>query len=291
MDFGVNMNSSMLKNLLENCLAKYEIKFSQIILILTDAASYMIKDCSDLAIANPGFFHVTCLAHLLHNCAMNIRAFFPRVDKLIGAIQNITCKNYNNLNKFQHIGRPPSVIITRWPSWLRAALYYSKNLIVVKSIVETISGDGILITNAKNIVKDTELTKDLFYIDYSYSNLIELLTEFENGKHNIETGYNILKNLNFNQDPVELKSYIEKNQIKNILNFENENISPVEYVALRKCNPTSIAVERSFSMLGKFLAKDRNFKKENIFGYFSFYYNKNDEFKHYEHEYEENNSF
>ena len=90
----------------------YQINFAQVRLIVTDAAFNMIKGCADLAKIYPGFFNVTCLAHLLHDWAMYIRACYPRVDKLIGAIQNITAKNYTNLNKFQHIGRPPGVIMT-----------------------------------------------------------------------------------------------------------------------------------------------------------------------------------
>ena len=43
-----------------------------------------------------------------------------------------------------------------------------------------------------------------------------------------------------------------------------EDISPAVCHMLQNSQPTSASVERSFSMLKKLLAKDRNFKVENV---------------------------
>ena len=50
---------------------------------------------------------------------------------------------------FDSTGQPPQVIVTRWGSWLSAALFYSENLPAVKLAMEEISEDGKIKTAAK----------------------------------------------------------------------------------------------------------------------------------------------
>ncbi|KAG0438176.1 hypothetical protein DMUE_3249 [Dictyocoela muelleri] len=152
------------------------------------------------------------------------------------------------------MGPSLSGIITRWPSLLKAVFHYSVNLIYINEMVSIIVGNEIFINETRNILEDKNLFKDFFDIYDSYSNLVEILNYFEDRKYTIATGCFVLQILDFKQDLVELKAYITNrlkfNQIKDILDFYNINVSPVEYLTLRKYNPTSIAVEISFSMLG-----------------------------------------
>ena len=46
--------------------------------------------------------------------------------------------------------------------------------------------------------------------------------------------------------------------------MERQDISPAVYHVLQNSKPTSASVGRSFSMLKKLFAKDRNFKVENV---------------------------
>ena len=62
-------------------------------------------------------FHVTCVAHLLHNCAMKIKSHFEDVDKLIAKIKAVTIKNNTRQAKFSAIGYPSQPVPTRWGSW------------------------------------------------------------------------------------------------------------------------------------------------------------------------------
>ncbi len=55
--------------------------------------------------------------------------------------------------------------------------------------------------------------------------------------------------------------------------MKNSNISPSIYVSLFQCQPTSIAVERSFSILQNLLDDKKTFKKENVKKYMFLYYN------------------
>ena len=84
----------------------------------------------------PNLFHVTCVAHLLHNCAMHVRAHFPSVDNLVSCVKACVVRNHLRRALFQPLGYPPELIVTRWGSWLEAALYYCKHLPQVRDICE-----------------------------------------------------------------------------------------------------------------------------------------------------------
>ena len=75
-----------------------------------------------------------------------------------------------------------------------------------------------------------------------------------------------------------LKDYINKrlsnSDLETIINCTNVTIDPTSYALLQKAQPTSAAVERSFSMLNKLLKKDRNFDVKNVKKYMMLCYNK-----------------
>jgi len=273
-----SINSTIVSNLILTTLEKYGICRRQVTMIISDAASYMKKALVDLNQTGQKILHVKCLVHLLHNCSMNIRAHYKHVDSLIATVKMITTKNRSNAAHFSNIGAPPVVIITRWSSWLRAALYYADNLPKVKLILNNLPGTGIMLQRAKEAVNQNSLTADLLAVKECYEQLIPILDNFENSLYTINSGYEILSTLQFELDPVNIKSYLEKrlldNDITIIAKLTDDSISPTVYHLLRQCPPSSISVERSFSMLKKLLAKDRNFNKMNVFDYIFCYFNK-----------------
>ena len=66
---------------------------------------------------------------------------------------------------------------------------------------------------------------------------------------------------------------MRNNDISEIINMERQDISPVVYHMLQNSQLTSASVERSFSMLKKLLAKDKNFKVENVRHYMILHFN------------------
>ena len=94
----------------------------------------------------------------------------------------------------------------------------------------------------------------------------------------ITEAYGLLTNMQFDDDPCAIKNYIKKRlsnfDLKTIINCINLTIDPTSYVVLQKTQPTSAAVERSFSMLSKLLRKHRNFDVKNVKQYMMLYYNK-----------------
>ena len=84
--------------------------------------------------------------------------------------------------------------------------------------------------------------------------------------------------MQFDDDPCAIKDYINKrlsnSDLETIINCTNLTIDSTSYALLQKAQPTSAAVERSFSMLNKLLRKDRNFDVKYVKKYMMLYYNK-----------------
>lgn len=58
------------------------------LLVVTDAAPYMLRTMKDLKILYPRMIQITCLAHGLHRIAEFIRSEFNDVNELISNIKN-----------------------------------------------------------------------------------------------------------------------------------------------------------------------------------------------------------
>ena len=137
LDSGRKVNSSIILHTVDDILRQLEIKRENFLLFLTDASRYMSSAGKTLKELYPSLMHVTCAAHLLHNCAMRVRAHFKNIDEVIATIKAATVKNKDRKKGFHDVGlpSPPDPVITRWATWLRAALYYSENLPAVRTIV------------------------------------------------------------------------------------------------------------------------------------------------------------
>ena len=90
----------------------------------------------------------------------------------------------------------------------------------------------------------------------------------ESANYTIKEAVQAIQELDFGEDTCNINQYIKKrmqnNDISKIINVEEQDISPAVYHMLQNSQPTSATVERSFSMFKKLLAKDRNFKVENV---------------------------
>ena len=121
LDSGSNVNSSIILHTADDILRQLEIKRENFLLFLTDAARYMSLAEKTLKELYPSLMHATCVAHLLHNCAMRVRAHFKNIDEIIATIKAATIKNKNGKKDFHDAGLPSprDPVITRWETWLR----------------------------------------------------------------------------------------------------------------------------------------------------------------------------
>ena len=208
---------------------------------------------------------------------MKIKPHFEDVDQLIATVKAVTINNKTRQVKFSAIGYPPQPVPTTWESWLNAVLYYAKNLPEVKAIVESFVGSELLVTQAKANLRKSGLAGQLLKIKDQYECLVKLIEKMESAKHTIEEAVQAIQELDFGEDICNINQYIKKkiqnNDISKIINMERQDISPAVYHMLRNSQPTSASVERSFSMLKTLLAKERNFKVENVRHYMILHFN------------------
>ena len=111
-----SLNAAKVCQLVDSTIKKFDIKRENFCLFLSDAARYMVSAGKNLKMFYPELFHVTCTAHLLHNCCLKIRSFFPNVDKLIASVKSAVVRNKERRNLFKDIGLPPEPVLTRWGS-------------------------------------------------------------------------------------------------------------------------------------------------------------------------------
>ena len=168
-------NSNIIAQTVDDAVGNLGIKRSFYCLLLSDAAKYMIAAGITLKSLYPKLFHVTRIAHLLHDCAIKIKPYFEDMDKLIAKVKAVTIKSKTRQAKLSAIGYPPHPVPTRWGCWLNTALYYAKNLPEVKVIVESIVGSGILVTQAKVSLQKSGLAGQLLKIKDQYKCIVKLI--------------------------------------------------------------------------------------------------------------------
>ena len=261
---GSNVNSSITLHTVDDILRQLEIKRENFSLFLTDSARYMSLAGKTLKQLHPFLMHVTCVGHLLHNCAMRVRAHIKNINEVIATI-----KNKDRKKDFHDAGlpSPPDPVITRWATWLRAALYYSENIPAVHTIVNNWTSAGLLVSRAQDAINVEDLVPDLVKIN-QYRIQAANVEFLEGSACTITEAYGLQKNMQFDNDPCAIKNYIKKrlsnSDLETIISCTNLTIDPTSYALLQKAQPTSAAVERSFSMLSKLLRKDRNYDVKNV---------------------------
>jgi len=265
-------DSDSITRIIDDVVVKFGVERDEFALLITDAARYMTCAAATLKILYPRLLHITCIAHLLHNCALKVKNHFEHVDQLIARIKASTVKNRTREILFHSIGSPPLPVVTRWGSWINAALYYADHLTTVREIVRNFLGDGITVTRAKNVVEEQCLATDLANISRCYKSLAELILKLESAEYTIIKASSDLRNLDFGTDPCKIKEYLTKrlavHEMSAIVDASRKDISPANYALLQNCQPTSASVERGFSILKKMLAKDRAFDPTNVKNYF-----------------------
>ena len=165
------VNQSIICMKIDDILHKLDIARENFLLLLSDAASYVTACTATLKVLYLRLFHVTCLAHMLHNCAEKVCGAFADVNNLVAHVKAATIKNKSRQAQFKHIDSPPEPVVTRWGTWLKAADYYADNLIEVKKIVNEFEGNGILVKRAKEAVNDAGIAASLLKIKWDYSQL------------------------------------------------------------------------------------------------------------------------
>ena len=138
-------------------------------------------------------------------------------------------------------------------------------------------GDGLIVKNAKKAISSETLTQSLVLLQ-QYAKLPELITKIEGDKVSIVTCHQIISDFILelqSDDPI--RTYLV-NRLENMQDLMDiisctTGLSPEKTAKLRGAVGSSASIERSFSKLGKLLAKDRNFNAKNVEAYICVYCN------------------
>ena len=107
--------------------------FRSVLLVVTDAALYMMKAMNGLQVLFPKMIHVMCLAHGLHRVAELVRNSYPNVNRLVVCTKSIFIKSHQRVQKFKDMALAPGIplplapVVTRWETWLDAVQYLFDN--------------------------------------------------------------------------------------------------------------------------------------------------------------------
>src|SRR5258705_300655 len=75
--------------------------------------------------------HVTCLAHGLNKVAESIRIQHPQINGLISNVKKVLLKSPLRVqiykDKLPDVPLPPEPVITRWGTWLNAAIFLANH--------------------------------------------------------------------------------------------------------------------------------------------------------------------
>lgn len=278
-----------------NLLWPAGIKHDNVLLFLTDAAPYMKKAGRALKVLFPAMLHLTCLAHALHRVAEEIRGLFPDVDLLISNVKKIFLKAPSRIQVFREaapeLTLPPQPVLTRWGTWLSAALYYATNFNKIRDIVNQFSeGDASSIGIVKELLLKESLRQDLSFMASHFSILPNAITSLEKKNEPLVNSLKVVSDLmqSINSIPgAKARTVIEKCQrvlsanrdfekikyIGKVLGGESSGIiqmDPLTVARFKFAPITSVDVQRSFSVL-KYLLSDRrhsfcfeNFKKHLV---------------------------
>lgn len=115
------------------------VKHNNVLLFLSDAAPYMVKCGQALIALYSKMIHVTCAAHGLHRVAEEVQSQYESVDQLNSNIKKIFRKAPSHLLFFKtevpNLPLPPEPVLTRWGTWINAAIYYCENFEIIFNIV------------------------------------------------------------------------------------------------------------------------------------------------------------
>ena len=165
-----NPNSSNICTIVDDCLKEIGITREMFLLLLSDAAKYMLKAGDTPKIMYQHMLHVTCTVHLLNNCAEHIRAHFKATDNLFSSIKAATINNEDRRSLFTAAGlsAPPQPILTRRGAWLEASFFHAENFQIVKQLVSSFEGGGKLVERAKEVIADQGVFSELRQIFSNY---------------------------------------------------------------------------------------------------------------------------
>ena len=254
-------------------------------LILSDSAAYMIKAAASLEVFYPKLLHFTCLAHGLNRVAEQVRLEFPMVNSIIGNTKKVFVKAPLRIQHYKemlpNVSLPPEPILTRWGTWINAALFYSQYFEQLKVVINDFDvSDSASIGAAKLAFDSPEVRRDLTMIEAHFSALPQAIEKLETRGLSLNDAMDLIKILEEKLAVVpgdigqrvrnKLHDVLKRNPgYKALLQLNNylsgcgtelpDQVSPSLVPIFKFAPTTSVDVERTFSA-HKLILSDKRHK-------------------------------
>lgn len=274
---------------LSNFFLPEAVPLEKTLLLVSDAAPYMVRSAINLKVFYPNLLHVTCLAHGLNRVAEEIRNQFPMVNELISNVKKVFLKAPLRIQMYKDRlpdrPLPPRPVTTRWGTWLNAAIFYADHFAEIKTVVLEITDSSQCVTESQRLFNEKLLPQQLSFIKCNYDFVPTTILALEN------TSLSLIESVEyvdtFQQSCAKVQgnigltinkkceNVISKNtgygmlkEAANILKGDfNErcNLSAETICRLKNAPITSVDVERTFSVYKHmFTDKRHNFLVENF---------------------------
>jgi len=113
----------------------------------------MVNAANSLKSLYSKIVHVKCLVHAHHRVAEKIRGSFKKIDELISNAKKVFLKAPSRIQIFKDdtpaVPLPSTTVITRWGTWLDAAVYYADHLTGIRKDFDKLDSEDAVATRKK----------------------------------------------------------------------------------------------------------------------------------------------
>lgn len=81
--------------------------------------------------------------------------------------------------KLPGVSLPPEPIITRWGTWINAAIFYAEHFERIKGLILEISDDSQCVTISRQLFKNPSIAQQLIFIKMNFSFVPKIITALE----------------------------------------------------------------------------------------------------------------
>jgi hypothetical protein len=243
------------------------IPYDKVLLLVTDAAPYMVLSANNLKTFFTNMSHITCVVHGLDRVCRVIQENCQQLNKFIACMKKCLLNSNSKQMLYKEVTGlplPPNPIITRWNTWMETALYYRENYTLIKNFVDSLNSDSKTYSTKKIkcLINNSEFKNQLFGIN-DYKIIVESINRLLDPHLSLAEQKSIIDNtfIQLNGYPKEkLEKVLKKN--KDLESFCNNE--DFEKRCLTAFAPiVSVEIERSFSRYKHILSDRRHSFTEN----------------------------
>ncbi|KAJ8915555.1 hypothetical protein NQ315_012439 [Exocentrus adspersus] len=193
-------NNVTVTRFIQQALSKFflpnQVPAEKFLVFLSDSAAYMVKVGQNLKIFYSNMVHVTCLLHGINRVAEAIRMEYPLVNKLISSVKKVFLKVPLRVQlykeKFPGVSLPPEPVITRWGTWIKAAIFYADHFDLIKELILEIQDNSQCVIDSQKLLNITAVAKDLVFIKTNFGFIPDIILSLENRYLSLRDSVNLV---------------------------------------------------------------------------------------------------